>query len=284
MLNSVFNKLKFAPNKIRREIVKRTPGLQILSNLAYETALKKHVDYLPALSKADLILVECLKQEGVSITSLEMLSIPFSPLLVDGIKSLLPELQTTLYSNTNYAISLSLAQCMKSTITILWGLQERLLHIAENYIGLPVTYCGPDLRREIANGKAMGARQWHLDVEDHRMLKIIIYLNDVNLHGGPFEYIPKHSTSLLSQTLNYSSGFVSDEVMKTVVPISDWKPCLGNFGTVIFVDTCNVFHRIKAPVVSDRYSITFAYRSKQSIKKYYSFGYSKEHLLALTKN
>jgi len=66
----------------------------------------------------------------------------------------------------------------------------------------------------------MGARQWHLDVED-RMLKIIIYLNDVNLHGGPFEYIPKYSSSLLSQSLNYSSGLLSDEVMKTVVPISD---------------------------------------------------------------
>ena len=284
MLTSVFNKLKFAPNKIRREIVKRNPVLQFVSDFAYETALKRHVEYLPALSKTDHYLVDGLRQEGVSITSLETLSIPSSPLLVDGIKSLLPELQTTSYNNTRYAISLPIAQCMKHPLTILWGLEERLLDIAENYIGLPITYCGPDLRREIANGKPLGARQWHLDVEDHRMVKIIIYLNDVNIKGGAFEYIPKHSTSLLAQRLNYSSGFVSDEVMETIVPISDYKPCLGKFGTAIFVDTCNVFHRIKTPVGSDRYSITFAYTSKRPIKKYYSFNYSKEHLLALTKN
>ena len=283
MLNSVFNKLKFAPNKIRREIVKRNPVLQFVSDFAYETALKKHVEYLPALSKTDHYLVDGLRQEGVYITSLETLSMPSSDLLVDGIKSLMAELKNT-YNNPKYAISLPRAQCLKYPLTILWGLEERLLHIAENYIGLPITYCGPDLRREIANGKLLGARQWHLDVEDHRMLKIIIYLNDVNIHGGPFEYIPKHSTSLLSQRLNYSSGFVSDEVMETIVPISDCKPCLGNFGTAVFVDTCNVFHRIKAPVGSDRYSITFAYTSKRPIKKYYSFNYSKEHLLALTEN
>ena len=147
----------------------------------------------------------------------------------------MPELQATLDRDTKYAISLPIAQYMKYPITIEWGLEERLLHIAENYIGLPVTYWGSDFRRQIANGKLLGPRQWHLDAEDHRMLKIIIYLNDVNLHAGPFEYIPKHSTSFLAQRLNYSSGFISDEVLKTVVPISDCKTCLGNFGTVIFV-------------------------------------------------
>ena len=76
MLTSVFNKLKFAPNKIRREIVKRNPLLQFISNFAYEAALKRHSDYLPALSKTDHYLVECLRQEGVYITSLEKLSIP----------------------------------------------------------------------------------------------------------------------------------------------------------------------------------------------------------------
>jgi len=56
-------------------------------------------------------------------------------------------------------------------------------------------------------------------MEDRRMLKIIIYLNDVNLHGGLFEYIPKHLTSLTSQRFNYSSGFVS-LIIETGVPVS----------------------------------------------------------------
>ena len=91
------------------------------------------------------------------------------------------------------------------------------------------------------------SRLWHLDREDRRMLKIIIYLNDVSEEGGPFQYIPKSLTSTISSdrliVLYY--GYIDDKTMEQVVPQSKWKSCLGSAGTVVIADTASNFHRGK---------------------------------------
>lgn len=273
-------KIKRIPNKIKRKVL-QVPALQVLSELAYKKEIEKHVNYLPVISPLAYTLVDSLGQEGAFVTSLQALSIPSTSLLIAGAEKLLLEL-SSFPSNSKRAISMPLTKLMKYPEVFLWGLEEQLLDMIENYIGLPVLYHGADFRREIANEETIDVRQWHLDVEDHRMLKIIIYLNDVSVDGGPYEYISKELTSSTAQALKYSSGFVSDKVMDTVVSTSDWKPCIGRSGTVIFTDTCNIFHRAKAPVVSDRFSITFSYTSRRPIKNYCKIAFSKDELLAIS--
>ena len=97
------------------------------------------------------------------------------------------------------------------------------------------------------------------------MIKIIIYLNDVDINGGPFEYIPQYLTLSASEKIKYSSGFICDRKMQSIVPASDWQPCTGNYGTVVFAGTAQVFHRAKTPVGSDRFSITYAYTSSKPL-------------------
>ena len=273
-------KFKRIPGKIRRDI-RKLPFLQTLSELAYKEAIEKHVNYLPKLGSLDYSFVDTLQKEGACVTSLQALSIPSTSQLIASTEKLLLELRA-FPSGMQSTINMPLPKLMNYPDIFLWGLEERLLDIIENYVGLPLLYHGAELRREIANGKIIDVRQWHLDVEDHRMLKIIVYLNDVSLDGGPFEYIPKDLTTLSAQALKYNSGFVSDKVMQTVVSPSDWKPCTGCYGTVILTDTCNVFHRAKAPVVSDRFSITFSYTSIRPIKNYGKVALSKQQLLAIT--
>ena len=84
-----------------------------------------------------------------------------------------------------------------------------------NFI-LPAKYVGMHLRRQVANGVMEDVRQWHIDVEDYRRIKIIVYLNDVDEEGGPFEYLSKDLSSIASMKLKYNNGFVSDRVMETV--------------------------------------------------------------------
>lgn len=275
----ILNKIKRIPNKIKRIFLQFTV-LKIASEFFYKTQVKKYVKYLPKISPKDLTLIESLHQQGVFITSLEELQIPSTSLAIASAKKLLPELQVS--SSDENVISVPLFKLIKFPEIFCWGLEERLLNIIENYIGLPIIYHGANFRREIANGKTIGVRQWHTDVEDHRMVKIIVYLNDVSLNGGPFEYISKHSTSLLRQTLQYSSGFVSDELIKTIVPISDWKPCTGRSGTVIFSDTRNIFHRAKPPVATDRFSITFYYTSRRPITIFSKVTFSRNELLRIS--
>jgi hypothetical protein len=66
------------------------------------------------------------------------------------------------------------------------ALSEPLLDLAERYMGLPVRYFGVAVKREIANGVLEENRHFHTDPEDENVLKIIVYLNDVDAGTGPY--------------------------------------------------------------------------------------------------
>ncbi len=267
---AILQKLKFAPNKIKREI-RKLPIFHSLLEQNYQADLAEHKNYLPVISPEDSEIVNSMKQNGVFITSLEKLSIPPTDQMVEVAQKLVQEFPA-FSSRETFEISPFVPTLPHSKLVqkypeiFLWGLEERLLNMIENYIGLPVCYQGAEFRRGIANGEVVDVRQWHIDTEDHRMFKIIVYLNDVNANGGPFECLPKPLTSRASQALKYYSGFVGDQTMETVIPKSDWKTCIGESGTTVFADTCNIFHRAKAPTASERYSITYSYTSVKPIE------------------
>lgn len=269
-------------NRILREIFK-TPVFQVPSELAYKAALEKYVGNLPVLSPNDLTLVDILRCEGIVVTSLEALAIPSTPLVLNAQKKILPTIPRHLSSNKNeYVVHASSAQIMEYPELFLWGLEERLLNIVENYIGLPVAYHGLYFRRDIANNIQVKSRLWHIDREDRRILKIIVYLHDVSDDNGPFQYIPKPLTSLLSRSLKYNYGYIRDKAVKSVIPTSDWKSCTGPSGTVIFVDTASIFHRGKVPVGSDRFTLFFDYTSQRPKHPFYcKSSLSKDELLLL---
>ncbi|MDM9385676.1 hypothetical protein QUB80_34020 [Chlorogloeopsis sp. ULAP01] len=277
---TTLEKLKRIPYKIKRNFL-QLPVLKLAFEYAHKQEIKKYVDYLPKVYPEDENLIESLHRKGVFITSLQNLGISSTSSLIVSAKKLVPEFQA-FSTNNQCSFTLPASICMQYPEIFLWGLEERLINIVENYIGLPVFYHGVDFRREIANGKLTDVRQWHLDVEDYKMIKIIVYLNDVSINGGPFEYICKSSTSLLRQNIRYSGGFIPDQLIEQSVPMSDWKPCLGSCGTVIFSDTCNVFHRAKPPVEADRFSMTFAYTSRQPITRFSKFALPRDELLRIS--
>ncbi|MEL7035748.1 MAG: hypothetical protein AAFO04_09060 [Cyanobacteria bacterium J06592_8] len=267
---SILRKLKFAPNKIKRE-VRRLPVLQSLLKHKYQASLIEHINRLPAIPESGSIWVNEMQQYGVSITSLDQLSIPSTSAMIEAAEKLIQDFPTLSNQDTfeisPYVPTIPHSYLVQHYLAIfLWGLEEQLLNIIENYIGLPIRYQGAEFRRGIANGKVVDVRRWHIDTEDHRMFKIILYLNDVNSDGGPFECLPKPLSTQAINSLKYYSGFVLDSTMETAVPKSEWKTCTGKLGTAVFADTCNIFHRAKAPTARERYSVTFSYTSIQPIE------------------
>jgi hypothetical protein len=129
----------------------------------------------------------------------------------------------------------------------LFVLSEPLLDLAERYMGLPVRYFGVAVKREIANGVLEGTRHFHTDPEDENVLKIIVYLNDVDAETGPFQ--------CLSATDSAVEGRAEDA--------SSWITCLGPRLTANVCDTARCLHRASPPVTKDRYSITFSYVSER---------------------
>ncbi|MFO5469606.1 MAG: 2OG-Fe(II) oxygenase, partial [Dolichospermum sp.] len=252
----------------------------------YQQAIEKNLQNLPLLSAQDIDLIEIIKREGVFITTLDKLGITSTIDMWKSAQYLMQKISEDTFNHSDQiVVHASSEQIMKYPQIFLWGLEQRLLNIVENYICLPVAYQGVYFRRDIANQLEAGSRLWHIDQEDRKILKIIIYLNDVSEDYGPFQYIPKSLTSKISDSLKYTSGYIQDKIMQGVISSEVYKSCTGIAGTVIIAETSNIFHRGKPPINSDRFAIFFDYTSrryKQTLYGTSTLGY--KDLLLLSKN
>ncbi len=253
--------------KIRKKILRKIdqhPLTKYQSDYFHQKAIEKNLHNLPILSPEDIDLVDILKKEGVVITTLDKLGIISTPDLLESTRILMPKISQNSLSHSNeIIIYASPQQIMEYPKIFLWGLEQRLLNIVENFIGLPVAYQGVYFRRDIANQLEAGSRLWHIDQEDRKILKVIIYLNDVSEDDGPFQYISKSLTSKIAQALKYTSGYIQDQIMQKFVSSEIYKSCTGISSTVIIADTASIFHRGKPPINSDRFTLFFDYSTKR---------------------
>lgn len=269
----------------------------IKSKFIYELRQREHEKKLPVINSLDRAIVNAIRENGVFVTSLENLLIESTTKLVHATYSLFNDIPTAVpdnlvgneYINRN-AIEANSTQIITQYPEIfLWGVEERLLNLAENYIGLPVAYHGVNCRRDIINNKLIGTRLWHTDGDDIRMLKIIVYMSDVTEDGGPFEYIPKSQlfwhAYLKFRFMRKGASAFGDEEIKKILPKSVWKSCLGAKGTVIFVDPRRVFHHGKMPAL-ERLALFFLYTTRHPLRpeiSKHSFNFKQDHLLDLAK-
>lgn len=155
----------------------------------------------------------------------------------------------------------------------LWGLDESLLDIVENCLGLPAAYHGVCVRKELVDGKSTGTRLWHTDDEDMNIIRVMIYLSDVlDDESGPFEYVPRHSSPSFGDFPGIS--MITDEDVKRVVPEWRWRRAKGPRGTVLFGAVAKVFHHGKVPL-KPRKMASFHYTSRhpsnESLCRQFSF-------------
>jgi DNA-binding NarL/FixJ family response regulator len=258
-LKQINHKTKLATYKIK-QIAHQNLHLPSLSNRDRQLKRESYRHRLPQLSNQDAQIVSTLWQEGVYVTSLAELGLPHTKRFLQEIAVLYPHLYT-LSNLNNWREGIPARRKFLHPEILLWGLGERLLDIVENYIGLPLLFHGVDLRRDAADAPLTDARHWHRDIDDERMIKVIIYLNNVGRTGGPYEYIPRSFTEHLNTALDYRSGFIADEAIAEIVSPQNWQTCAAKAGSIIITDPCNVFHRAK-PAQRNRYSITFGYTSR----------------------
>lgn len=275
--------------KIRKRIFKKIyqiPFLRQRADIAYQIAVERHKPNLPNISKDDIDLVEKIKNEGVVVTSLDDLGIVSNTQLINAAKKVASEMKPNIYNEQNkFVIHANSQQIMEFPEIFLWGLEQRLLNIVEHYLGLPVAYHGAYFRRDIANKLEIGSRLWHIDPEDRKVLKIIVYVNDVGEQQGPFQYLPQTLTPNLVKSLNYSYGYIPDQTMQKFISPNNYKSCIGNSGTVIFAATGSIFHRGKPPEASERFSIFFDYTSRRKDELFYiNFTLPQKDLLTLSNN
>lgn len=238
----------------------------------YQSAIHRHQlsqqpngERLPSL---DQRIVNDLRNEGVSITHLDQLQLADPGgfwYQAQAIASELSLLAKQPGYRQRHTLNASREQLLRYPEVVKWGLAERILRIVEHYIGLPVAYDGPSFYYSLANSQTGGPRKWHRDKEDWRMIKVTIYLNDVDSLGGPYEILePRLNTWLCQQVPPYQTFL--DRQLEQVIskPLSDCTTtCLGSAGTVIFSDTAHYYHHGRPPVAQDRAAIFFSYFSQR---------------------
>jgi hypothetical protein len=242
---------------------------------SYQRSRERHKAKLPRLSAMDAEIVAGLDRCGVYMTSLDALSLAGSRKMFAAGERLLDiyaERSAAGNLRDYYTIQANAEEVMRHPEIYRWGLHDRLLRIAECYLGLPVAYDGINLFYTVADGKQSAARRWHRDVEDRRMLKVTVYFNDVDADGGPLEILHRSfpgSDSLSGSNYPVLTQEALEERLGAPVGEGDVTTCVGPAGTVIFSDLASYYHRGKPAVSRDRCAVFYNYVSNTPLRPFH---------------
>lgn len=227
-------------------------------------AVAGHLPLLPVLGEFERRIVCALETDGVFITSLDALQLSGAQTLLQVAGELAmrfaPRARELARSGEEFII-VPPENVAGDPAIYRFGLQDRLLDIAEAYIGLPVAYDGVAINYTVADGREISTRRWHRDWEDRRMLKVAVYLHDVDDNGGPFQLVRRYD-GLQTDARGFEYDLANDEEMARKFGASfarDVLSCEGPRGTVIFSDTARFFHRGKPATARDRAALFYSY-------------------------
>lgn len=129
------------------------------------------------------------------------------------------------------------------------ALSPEVVDIANAYLGLfsRFYFFSLNITTPVGVGaSAVASQRWHRDPEDRALLKMFIYLNEVDQESGPFTYIKGSQRggkygALFPQRPPRSS-YPDEQALMKVVRAEDVMECTGAAGTVVFADTAGL-HR-----------------------------------------
>jgi hypothetical protein len=123
------------------------------------------------------------------------------------------------------------------------ALNKNVLGVANAYLGMHSRLRYYNIWHTLPTQIAPRESQlWHRDREDHLIVKVFVYLSDVDESGGPFTYAPgTHPKGHLRREAAYFlEGTVkrsTDAQMCEVMSAEKWFKGIGPKGTIIFADT-----------------------------------------------
>jgi hypothetical protein len=138
-----------------------------------------------------------------------------------------------------------------------FALDSRVLGIANAYFGMYTRLRSYNVWHTFPTKmEARESQLWHRDREDRLILKVFVYLSDVDEGAGPFTYAP--GTCLKQRRWPEPAFQVegndrrsTDAQMADSIPPEKWMKALGPRGTIVFADT-HGYHKGGHAQESDR--------------------------------
>jgi hypothetical protein len=149
---------------------------------------------------------------------------------------------------------------------------HRLLDIANTYLEMwskleyvDVWYSVP----QPAEAERVSSQRWHRDYNDQHLLKVFLYLVDVDEQMGPFQYVPDSQPGgTYSNAWPWTplgDNYPTEEELETLIPSTSIRAFTAPKGTLIFCNTAG-FHRGGFSTTSPRVLATATYSSPASLK------------------
>jgi len=229
----------------------------------------RHADALPSIPAPQVSTFAELVRDGLVHMPFRDIGVDVAPAL-RAARALAGDLERhrgTRFGRTS--LHAPLAAVLEAPELFLLGLQRPVLDLVERYLGLPVSYLGVDVKRELVVDCEDGVRTWHFDIEDARMVKMIVYLNDVDDTAGPFQAVRRGEAERFKSSVGHLWGdSYSCAQLARHVPPEKWYSGVGAAEDVHIFDPARVLHRAGVPTRRDRYSMTFSFASTHAYFAY----------------
>ncbi|MFQ5566624.1 MAG: phytanoyl-CoA dioxygenase family protein [Paracoccaceae bacterium] len=149
-------------------------------------------------------------------------------------------------------------------------LDAKLLEIIAAYLGLwPRVHAVNGWLNFPTDDTAQASQMWHRDPEDLKMIKVFIYLVDVDEDRGPFSFVPKtHSFGADAGKVpeHKDRKRITDEEINLVFPPEKHLICTGPANTMVLADTVG-YHRGGKPRSGNRILLNITYTSAWPSKR-----------------
>ncbi len=153
---------------------------------------------------------------------------------------------------------------------IRFSLSEPILKIVNAYLGMFSKFRGWRLEVTIPTPPERGrkaSQRWHRDEEDRRLVKVFLYLNDVDAAAGPFMYVRRSQVGGkwgdLFPMVPPRGSLPMPPNVDDFIPEADTVVCRGRLGTLIFCDTTGL-HQGGFSSQGERFMYTSIYTSSAS--------------------
>jgi hypothetical protein len=120
------------------------------------------------------------------------------------------------------------------------ALDEEVLAAVLEAIGMAPHLESVDILASTPTGPKLTASQlWHYDVNDVRIIKLFVYLEDCTPRHGPFTFIPADRSQRVAHAVGH---YVNDDHIAKHVPREQWRTVEGQAGTAFLIDTGRCYH------------------------------------------
>lgn len=200
---------------------------------------------LPAAGSVEASLVDSLDRDGLAVSNIEQLGLLKE---FEDLQALVPHLTRPDPVEKEYLSELLGHRPVLDPNGTPARLAARFFPVADGHLGVYAQLRYFNVWHNSVNAEEPSSSQrWHRDRDDLKIVKVFVYLSDVDAGAGPFWYAKgTHSTGRVrgdapSQVEN-GVARSDDRDLLQLLPSSEWVECMGTAGTVVLADTSG-YHR-----------------------------------------